>query len=311
MRPFNRLKTSVGLALASTIMLAAASVQALPIIKADYQSFKGGNATGVVPPSASSATGGGGLFLFAQDASTPTPDLLPLGANFVGFCLEFNENLDPGLRSYDLVTLDAAPIDAGGALPFGMGLARANLIATIIGNTFGLSGPPSYAAITNAVALSVQLAIWEIVHESGTIGDVTSGNADWSSADGSGLADANTLLGKAINLTSGWVAYTAAQVGLSALVSQPTSDNKQDFLVWSRDPSQEVPLPAAAWLLLSGLASLAPTASRNAFRSVFPLLVVGNASTQSARFGTANGGSRCCSARRAAGQSNWPAFATR
>ena len=203
------------------------------------------------------------MFLFTQDATTPTPNLLPLDATFVGFCLEFNESLDPGPRNYDLVGLDAAPIDAGGALPFGMGTGRADLIATIIGNTFGLSGPPSYAAITNAVALSVQLAIWEIVHESGTIGDVTSGNADWSSADGSGLADANILLGKALNLgASGWTAFTAAQVGLSALVSQPTSDNKQDFLVWSRDPSQEVPLPAAAWLLLSGLAGLGVVSRR-------------------------------------------------
>jgi len=40
--------------------------------------------------------GGGGLFRFTQNADLPAdgePDLLPLGASFVGFCIEFNENI--------------------------------------------------------------------------------------------------------------------------------------------------------------------------------------------------------------------------
>ena len=82
--------------------------------------------------------------------------------------------------------------------------------------------------------------------------NVSADNADWTAADDNAMVNAQAYL----NQLYTWTQYTVAQVGLKGLVNQNTGSRQQDFLVWDKDPSQEVPLPAAAWLLLSGLAGL-------------------------------------------------------
>jgi hypothetical protein len=238
--------------------------------------YKGGKGAGYVPRSTDPAipkndtlaTGGGGLFTFTQGntLSGQSFSFLPDGNTFVGFCIEFNEYISNNgeARKYNVVALEEAPDNAyGGIADSGMGVSKAKIIATIIGSAFGLDGPPAVGDHTADFFLTVQFAIWEVVHE--TLGqfDVRSGNADWIRENGKDdnlsvvIRDAATaLIAAALNRIAdpNDKGYTPEQVGLMAIVAQ--GDRKQDFLVWVDTPDQEVPLPAAAWLLLSGLLGL-------------------------------------------------------
>jgi hypothetical protein len=249
--------------------------------------YKGGKASGNVPTSTNPAlplngtttTGGGGLFSFTQGStiSGQSFDFLPIGASFVGFCIEFNEYIanNGSARSYNVVALNEAPDNAwGGIAATGMGVPKANLIATLLGSAFGYNGPPNPADYTADFLLTVQFAIWEIVHE--TLFDtnaanfalnVKAGNAYWSKENGSNLVStirdaAQALIVAAVNriknVNDG--GDTPDEVGLLAIVGE--TSRHQDFVVWVDTPNQEVPLPAAAWLLLSGLAGLGVVSRR-------------------------------------------------
>jgi len=151
----------------------------------------------------------------------------------------------------------AAPVDAAGipALAGGMGAAKAESLAKLVTRALG-------GSISNAFSLSatqqvaLQMAVWEIVYETSGTFDVLLGNFSTSAGipnygtDNSGAtAQANTWL-------TGLAGFTAAE-NLYAL----TLDGTQDFLV-------QTPLPAAVWLLGSGLLGLFGISRRRQRKSV-------------------------------------------
>jgi hypothetical protein len=281
------IKVALTTGLLAFLALTAGTAQAIQVNATWTGERVGGSGRGWVPPntSATQTNGSGGLFRFTQNADAEPdgePNLLPLGPSFVGFCIEFNENISAAsaTRTYNLVELRKAPVDASGAIPAQgngdrMGPDKANLIATIIGTVYGLNGPPDFATANATTALTVQFALWEIVHESlfnkASVNfglDVFAGNAAFSRENGQVTTvnairtAAQNLIIAAVTATKAGTGFTTDQVGLLALSSLSDTDNKQDFLVWVDTPDTEVPLPAAAWLLLSGLAGLGVVSRR-------------------------------------------------
>jgi len=176
-------------------------------------------------------------------------------ATFVGFCLELNEYVggsSPGsTHTWNLSNLDAAPINAGGTILAGMGGTKADQIARLLGQELpDFSAAPGLAA---AKALALQVTIWELVHETDSSYGLTTGIARFSST---GTAASNAAMTQAalwltaINNNS-YLSWTAAR-NLFAI----TRIGVQDYVV------QAVPLPAAAWLLGSGLLGLFAVARR-------------------------------------------------
>ena len=182
---------------------------------------------------------------------------------FIGICLEFNECLLSGNNSYDLKFLDAAPIDANGTLPTGMGTDKANHIATLLTSVFPDFGETSFNNATNIAAL--QIAIWEIVHETTKKAGLYFYDPRDASVD-KGVAYWSSPLAS-VNQAWIWlnVLNTTIATNPSALVDASTStfraivdkdSDQQDFIVQLRSDAPPVPIPAAAWLLGSGLLGL-------------------------------------------------------
>jgi len=178
---------------------------------------------------------GGGAFNFTRTGGTFAHDLLPNtpAGHFIGICIDTAESITVGnTYTWEVDDLSKAPVDA---LPQ-MGAIKAADIALLIGGV--LNGQlANAAALTDTQAKILQWAIWEIVNEtSGTYGLDTGSWLRGSSATADGwLANLNN--GNPL----GWV---PAQ-NLYALVN----NSVQDFLV-------QTPIPAAAWLLGSGLLGL-------------------------------------------------------
>jgi hypothetical protein len=278
------------LALGAAIMMGSMAANAVDIITADYLDRKGGTVSGTVPfprnPPAPD-NGAGGLFLFEQISPT-APDLAPAGiggfnSDFVAFCLEFNESLDPDARDYALVDLADAPMTANGGSPLGMGGPKADLIAAVIKTAFPPTSVPAYGSTTSFKALTVQIAIWEIVHETDAAPyDPTEANgaAYWEEETGAFIGVVAAAKKLIEDSAAAYKVGLAGEMGLMALVAwdkdcSPTAGGLttnsaegcaatdiQDFVVWTKDPGTFVPLPAAAWLLLSGLAGLGAVSRR-------------------------------------------------
>lgn len=177
---------------------------------------------------------GGGVFNFTRTGGTFTQNLLPGPAGyFIGICLDTAEGITVGnTYTWDVDDVANAPIDN---LPQ-MGATKAADIALLIGGVLG--GQLANAlAMTNAQATALQWAIWEIVNE--TTGTYGLDTGTWGRGS-SALAD-----GWLANLNGGNQAGWTPAKNLYALVNRSV----QDFLV-------QTPIPAAAWLLGSGLLGL-------------------------------------------------------
>jgi hypothetical protein len=191
---------------------------------------------------------GGGVFNFQRTAGGSfTGTLLPgPSGKFVAFCLDINQTVNTGVAEYDVRDLSDAPTPGTS-----MGVDRAADIAKLIGSALGglLSNASS---LTNAQAAGLQLAIWEIINEKDkTTYSLSDGNfvgsiPGWTSPSATAITAANGYL-------AAFYSYGGpSAVGLVALVN----GTNQDFV------GQVVPIPAAAWLLGSGLIGLFGLARR-------------------------------------------------
>ena len=231
----------------------------------------GGRASGIVKIAANTDKsingGGGGTFRFQRGESSGVPPLVSNAAGqFIGICLELSEILeDPA--TYNFLELEAAP-DKGSWAPAMSGAGRngtrANDLRRLLGHVFpDFSGDVINTPLTgNTARLALQLVVWEVANENwgdgsnGTFGyDLSTGflritkgsynvtNDVWNQAQNwLGLLDSDT--------SKGWTQLN----NLFALVNQ--NNDRQDFVV------QVVPIPAAAWLLGSGLLGLFAVARR-------------------------------------------------
>jgi hypothetical protein len=191
---------------------------------------------------------GGGVFNFQRmPGGTFTGTLLSGAAGmFVGICLDINQKVNTGTATYDLRTLNDAPLPSGG-----MGDVKAADIAMFVGSALG--GILTNASLLdNKHAAGLQLAIWEIVNENSGTYSIYDGNfvgqvPDWMNPSAGALAAAEEYL-------SAFKSYQGlAAEGLFAM----TNLSSQDFLVQT-----VVPLPPAAWLLGAGMLGLFGLARR-------------------------------------------------
>ena len=233
--------TVIAAALAGSMLLAApANAALLGTVNADFVD---------VNPTGTGEGVGGGIFNFVRKAGgdftgTLLPDS-PLGS-FVGICLDISQTVNTGEATYEIRTLDDAPVPG---TP--MGVAKAADLAKLIGSALG--GVLSSASTLSTVnAAGLQLAIWEIVNETTLPYSITDGNfmggiPNWTSPSDAALTAAEAYL-------TAFKAYTGpAAEGLVAMIN----GKSQDFLVQT-----VVPIPAAAWLLGSGLLGLFGLARR-------------------------------------------------
>jgi hypothetical protein len=266
MSAITKMKTA-GL-IAAALLLAGQATAAT--ITADYINYTGGSVNGevqVVAPPGGLATvngGGGGIFEFSRTSSTGgVPALVSNAAgNFIGICLELSETLaDPA--TYNFTSVDAAPINGSFAPPMSgggkTGGTRADDLRRLLGHVFpdfaGNVVNTTVAGISvNDAKLALQIAVWEIANENygdgsgGTFGyDLTTGYLRITSANANAFNQAAAWL---LALNSGWTPLNNVFAIINTVVPG------QDFVV------QVVPIPAAAWLLGSGLLGLFGLARR-------------------------------------------------
>jgi hypothetical protein len=225
----------------------------------------GGSVSGMVP-NKTITRGTGGIFNFNRIGGD-APVLLPGSGSpdnyFIGICIEFNEAISAApavaTQTWTLKTLDKAPVTANESLPDGMGAIKADHIRLLLGQVM-----PDFElapTLDNKTALALQIAIWEIVHETSGVYDpresqgATRGTAYfYSPSPAYAVSMAYEWLK---NINDGTWAGAARAENIFAL----TLDGVQDYIV-QIVPPQVVPLPAAAWLLGSGLLGLFAVARR-------------------------------------------------
>jgi hypothetical protein len=191
--------------------------------------------------------GTAGIFRFTGKGGAASGQLLtnnPSGS-FVGICLEFNENITP--LKWDLVDLANAPDDALNSPAAPMGAAQASDLRKLLNGAYANWG----SATTTTVATALQLAVWEIANEITDTYDLGAGTFVYVTGAGTGGGSAFELAKQyLVNVKNG--TWTDSSGAYFAIVN----DGAQDFAV------RAVPIPAAAWLLGSGLLGLFGLARR-------------------------------------------------
>jgi hypothetical protein len=256
-----------GLLVAGAMIASAPAQAALTVITTGGADYVGGTARASSTDPVSYSNGGGGIFTFNRTGGT-APALMPgtdTVGKFVGICIEFSEGYTAD-GTYKLVGLEAAPV-AGTAAGVMSGAGkygtRADDLRRFLGHVYPVFGGSvlntSVAGISAAhAALAVQIVVWEIANEnyakfgeyslSTTTGDLF--RVSTSTTPTAARDQARDWL-TAFN-TSG--ATWKPLNNLFAIVNDKRPG--QDFVV------QVVPIPAAAWLLGSGLLGLFAVARR-------------------------------------------------
>lgn len=244
-------------AVAGAVLLAGAAGAAT--VEATYTGISPGGAVAGVVPNKTINRGAGGIFNFTRTGGD-APVLLPGAGSpdnyFIGICIEFNEAIGTApvgsTHTWTMKDLDKAPVTANNSLPNGMGPTKADHLRLLLGQVlpdFELANLLEYKA-----ALALQVAVWEIVHETSGVYDpressAVRGAAYFRNADPSGAVGMAYDWLKNIN-DGTWAGQQRAE-NIFAL----TLNGVQDYIV-QIVPVSEVPLPAAAWLLGSGLLGL-------------------------------------------------------
>jgi hypothetical protein len=236
-------------------------------LEAKFNSLVGGGSNipaGFLNATALNTGSSAGLFLF-----TPTAGGVPAGVqliddssapvgNFLGICLEPTETISFGQTvKWDYVTTDKAPVDSNnsGEVPMGkLGEGDRHLdLARLLNGVFPTWD--SAALIDSQTAtpdlrLALQLAVWEIANEEKTNGY---------------KLDAGifrlTVTDTVITTAQGWLDKVGKPGGFNnsdnTFYRALTLDGTQDFVIKVfKDGDTTVPIPAAAWLLGSGLLGL-------------------------------------------------------
>ena len=180
-----------------------------------------------------------GLFWFKRVSGD-----LPQLTDIYTFCLEPRE-----FTSYDPVTYNVDPLASSPTNIGGMGEAKANLLREL----YGVYYPVSTNAITALKGQALQIATWEIVRETSGTYDVLNGTTQFNPAyGGAALTEAQTYLA---NILGG---------NYSLRTDIMAATNGSLSVVGYQDTWVPVPVPAAFWLLGSGLLGL--VAIRRRFR---------------------------------------------
>lgn len=259
--------TAIAAALAGALMVGGAASAANVTTSNGYllagSNTGAGNVTGQVD-FGSNSQGGGGIFEFVRTGGT-APPLLPdtdTAGKYVGICLEFSEFLFSGAQTYNFVGLEGAPVkgsvQAGNMSNQGRTGTRGDDLRRLLGHVYPVFGGTTLASFFNysvvgldasEAALALQLAVWEIANENFSDNNYALNNGTFqvSVVNADALAQANLWLNA---LNSNWTKLT----NVFALVNVDTGE--QDFV------GQVVPIPAAAWLLGSGLIGLLGIARR-------------------------------------------------
>jgi hypothetical protein len=181
-----------------------------------------------------------GIWNFTQNSGS----LLTYDTNqFVSFCIDLADTIGvPSNHTWDVVGLAAAPDTTAGP----MGATKANDLAKLLGGviTSGVLNDARLVLDTNTKRAAMQLAIWEVVHETSGTYSLSGGVAQFT-ASAAIINQANTYLALI------GAAGTVAMRGLVGLTSTTT----QDFV-------GQVPIPAAAWLFGSALLGVAALGRR-------------------------------------------------
>jgi hypothetical protein len=266
MRTSRQTLTGVVAAVAGTLAFAGAAQAAN--LTAKYNgpfasaSTPAGSLNGVSLPG-----GAGGLFNFTATAVPAGVALVQdssAGDNFLAICLEPVEFIGSGAGPYTWTynSTQNAPIDSKGNPNVPMSNDSRYLdLARLLNGAFpiwdSVLGKIDGAAISSTTALALQLAVWEVANEDkGTNGySLATGDFKINSIPaGSAAALAQTFLGYIGGLWN-----NADNGSYRAL----TRDDQQDFVIKvTSDGDTVVPIPAAAWLLGSGLLGLFGLARR-------------------------------------------------
>jgi hypothetical protein len=185
--------------------------------------------------------GGNGMNVFAgqlnHQFSQGTGVAAGLTGTLITFCTDLTEYVSSGGSTYTVAPISSLPQTNGWPA---MGAVRAqgvyNIYAAAAGQQYGSS---------DDFAAAFQVALWELVYDfDGTAGslNLAAGNLKVTKTDGSNLSS-----GVMTNVNALFAAAFGAPVVQAGLMGL-TNDGCQDQIV------QVVPLPAAAWIGLAGLA---------------------------------------------------------
>ena len=201
----------------------------------------------VTDPGGGTVTGAAGQYNWTWNGGD-RPAFIKSNNTFTTFCIEVNQHISYNQTyNYSLVNLDAAPlpgIGQGNGSNNGMGVARADRIRNLFDSSYS-------SAFDASRASAFQLAIWEIVFETATVGNSTATSFNVSGGNfqlTNSFTDA-TVATKANDMLALAASYAGprkyAVYGLS-------SAGAQDQLVF-----MALPEPSGVLMALTGLAPLA------------------------------------------------------